>query len=59
MLTLIGENVNFHIVNKKALSSFSLAIFFQISVQPQRIRINRNHQNFMLMQGYLSEIELE
>jgi len=33
--------------------------FFQISQQPRRIRKNRNHQKFLLMQGYLSEVNME
>jgi len=28
--------------------------FFQISQQPRWIRKNRNHQKFLLMQGYFS-----
>jgi len=32
---------------------------FQISLQPRRIRKNRNHQEFLLMQGYLSKVYLE
>jgi len=33
--------------------------FFQISRQPKWIRKNPNHQNFLLMQGYLSKLNLE
>jgi len=33
--------------------------FFQISQQPMRIRKNRNHQIFLLMQGYLSKVKLD
>jgi len=32
---------------------------FQISHLPRRIRKNRNHQKFLLMQGYRSIVNLE
>jgi len=32
--------------------------FFQISQQSRRMRKNRNHQKFLLMQWYLSEVNL-
>jgi len=31
---------------------------FQISWQPRRIRKNRDHQKFLLKQGYLSKVKL-
>jgi len=34
----------------------SIWAFFLISRQPRRIRKNRNHQKYLLMQGYLSKI---
>jgi len=39
-------------IKKRLVVSFWT--FFQISRQPRRIRKSRNHQNFLLMQGYLS-----
>jgi len=33
--------------------------FFQISQQPRRIRKNRNHQKNLLIQGYLSKVNLD
>jgi len=32
---------------------------FQISRQPRRIRKNRDHQKFLLMQGYLSKVKFQ
>jgi len=32
--------------------------FFQISQQPKRIWKNQNHQKILLMQGYLSKVNL-
>jgi len=33
--------------------------FFQISQQLRQIRKNRDHQKFLLMQGYLSKVKLQ
>jgi len=33
--------------------------FFQISRQPGRIKMNRNHQKFLLMQEYLSKVKMQ
>jgi len=35
----------------------SFGHFFQISLQSRRIRKNRDHQKFLLMQGYLSKVK--
>jgi len=45
------------VANWKELCNFMLDIF-QISRQPRQIRKNRNHQKFLLMQGYLSKVNL-
>jgi len=37
----------------------SFLTFFQVSRQPRRIRMNRNHQKILLMQGYLSQVNLD
>jgi len=50
LASLLGESVA-----NQELSSFILDIF-QISRQPRRIRKNRNHQKFLLMQRYLSKV---
>jgi len=36
----------------------SFRTFFQISLQPRRIKKNQNHQKILLMQGYLSKVNL-
>jgi len=51
--------LNFVLPTKKRLVDCSFVLdIFQISWQPRRIRKNRNHQNFLLMQGYFSKVSV-
>jgi len=46
------------VANCKERSSFILDIF-HISQQSRQIRKNQNHQKFLLMQRYLSQLNLD
>jgi len=49
-------------ISKNIFSNTSLSRFghvFKLSRQPQRIRKSRSHQNYLLVQEYLSKLKLD